>query len=143
MREWFCMNKLVIPANTGNLGKVLDFVSHNLDSIEISLKNRFQLELAIEEAYVNIAKYAYGKKEGDVLIEYSFGEDHLIITIKFTDCGIPYNPLEKGDPDIVSKTSEKEIGGLGIYLIKKNVDYLGYEYINGKNILTIQKKLKN
>lgn len=137
------MNKLLIPADTGNLGKVLGFVSHNLDSIEIPLKNRFQLELAIEEAYVNIAKYAYGKKEGDVLIEYSFEEDHLIITIKFTDCGIPYNPLEKEDPDIVSKTSEKEIGGLGIYLIKKNVDYLGYEYVNGKNILTIQKKLKN
>lgn len=136
------MNKLVVPASTENLEKVMDFVNHSLENVDMPLKSRFQLELAIEEVYVNIAKYAYDKKGGDVLIEFFFKKDPPIITIQFSDCGIQYNPLKKEDPDIKLKTSQKEIGGLGIYLIKKNVDYLGYEYDHGKNILTIQKKLE-
>ncbi|MCK9150620.1 ATP-binding protein [Methanobacterium alcaliphilum] len=136
------MSKITVPADIENLSKVINFVDHNLETLDIPIKIKYQLELAIEEAYVNIAKYAYKNEKGDALIKLQLKEDPLLINIQFMDSGIPYNPLEKEDPDISLKTAEKTVGGLGIYLIKKNVDYVDYEYANGKNILTIQKKLK-
>ena len=134
------MNKLIVPAKIENLQKVLDFANEQLKSVECIMKARLQLELSIEEAYVNIARYAY-KEEGKVIICCDVDEDSLQITVQFIDCGIPYNPLKNKDPDISQDIKEKEIGGLGILLIKKNVDYLSYEYKDGKNILTIGKKL--
>ncbi len=134
------MNKLIVPAKIENLQKVLDFVDEQLKSVEYVMKARLQLELSIEEAYVNIAKYAY-KEEGEVVICCDLDEDPLRLTVQFIDCGIPYNPLKNKDPDISRDAEKKEIGGLGILLIKKNVDDLWYEYRDGKNILTIQKIL--
>jgi anti-sigma regulatory factor (Ser/Thr protein kinase) len=134
------MNKLTVPAKIENLQKVMNFLGDQLDSVDYVMKARLQLELSIEEAYVNIAGYAY-KEEGKVIICCDVDEDSLQITVQFIDCGIPYNPLKNKDPDILQDIKEKEIGGLGILLIKKNVDYLSYEYKDGKNILTIGKKL--
>lgn len=135
------MDKIAVPAKIENLKEVLNFVSKQLNSVEYNMKAGLQLELSVEEAYVNIAKYAYGEKEGEVLILCNIDKDHSQITVQFIDCGIPYNPLKNEDPDILSKTEEKEIGGLGIFLIKKNVDHMAYEYRDKKNILTLQKKL--
>jgi serine/threonine-protein kinase RsbW len=137
------MNKIVVLSKIENLEKVVGFVNNQLDNLDVPIKKLFQLELALEEAYVNIARYAYGDKEGEILISSQVEEDPLQITIQFIDIGIHYNPLKNEDPDISLNTEEKEIGGWGILLIKKNVDYMGYEYREGKNILTIQKKLKD
>ena len=135
------MHKITVPAKIENLQKVFNFVNMQLNSVAYNMKSRLQLELSIEEAYVNISKYAYESDEGKVEILSRVDEDPLQITVKFMDSGIPYNPLKNEDPDIYTNTEEKELGGLGIFLIKKNVDNIGYEYLNGKNILTIQKKL--
>ncbi len=135
------MHKITVPAKIENLQKVFNFVNKQLNSVAYNMKSRLQLELSIEEAYVNISKYAYESDEGKVEILSRVDEDPLQITVKFMDSGIPYNPLKNEDPDIYTNTEEKELGGLGIFLIKKNVDNIGYEYLNGKNILTIQKKL--
>ncbi len=135
------MNKLTVPAKIENLQEVMDFLGDQLDSVDYVMKARLQLELSIEEAYVNIVNYAYGSEEGEVIICCNVGESPLKVTMQFIDYGKPYNPLENEDPDISLNTEEKEIGGLGIFLIKKNVDDIAYEYCEGKNILTIQKKL--
>ena len=135
------MHKITVPAKIENLQKVFNFVNTQLNSVAYNMKSRLQLELSIEEAYVNISKYAYESDEGKVEILSCVDQDPLQITVKFMDSGIPYNPLKNEDPDICTDTEEKELGGLGIFLIKKNVDKIGYEYLNGKNILTIQKKL--
>lgn len=137
------MNKLTVPAKIENLQKVMDFLGDQLDSVDYVMKARLQLELSIEEAYVNIVNYAYESEEGEVLICCNVGESPLKITMQFIDYGKPYNPLENEDPDLSLNAEEKEIGGLGIFLIKKNVDDISYEYCDGKNILTIQKKLND
>ena len=137
------MNKLTVPAKIENLQKVMDFLGDQLDSIDYVMKARLQLELSIEEAYVNIVNYAYESEEGEVLICCNVGESPLKVTMQFIDYGKPYNPLENEDPDLSLNVEEKEIGGLGIFLIKKNVDDISYEYCDGKNILTIQKKLND
>ena len=135
------MNKLTVPAKIENLQRVMDFLSDQLNYIEYAMKSRLQLELSIEEAYVNIVNYAYKSQDGKVVICCDIDEHPLQVTMQFIDCGIPYNPLRNEDPDVSSDLEEKEIGGLGIFLIKKNVDHIAYEHRNGKNILTIQKKL--
>ena len=137
------MNKLTVPARIENLQKVMDFLGDQLDSVDYVMKARLQLELSIEEAYVNIVNYAYGSEEGEVVICCNIGESPLKVTMQFIDYGKPYNPLENEDPDISLNAEEKGIGGLGIFLIKKNVDDIEYKYCEGKNILTIQKKLND
>ena len=137
------MQKITVPAKIENLQKVFNFVNKQLNSVAYNMKARLQLELSVEEAYVNISKYAYESEGGKVEIYSTMDEDPLQITLKFVDSGIPYNPLKNEDPDIFLGTEEKMLGGLGIFLIKKNVDNIGYKYQDGKNILTIQKKLND
>ena len=97
-----------------------------------------QLDVAVEELFVNIASYAYVDKIGiaDITIELLPGQ---VVQITFRDSGIPYNPLEKPDPDITKPAEEREIGGLGIYIVKKSMDEVLYRYEDGQNILTIRK----
>ena len=135
------MNKLTVPAKIENLKVVMDFLSNQLDSLDYNMEARLQLELSIEEAYVNIVNYAYESDDGDVLICCNIDESPLKVTMQFIDYGVPYNPLENEYLDISLDAEEKEIGGLGIFLIKKNVDDISYRYHDGKNILTIQKIL--
>ena len=137
------MNKLTVPAKIENLQKVMDFLGDQLDSVDYVMKARLQLELSIEEAYVNIINYAYESEEGEVIICCNVDESPLKVTMQFIDYGKHYNPLKNEDPDISLNAEEKEIGGLGIFLIKKNVDDISYKYCDGKNILTIQKKLND
>ena len=135
------MHKLTVPAKIENLQKVFNFLNTQLNSVTYNMKSRLQLELSIEEAYVNISKYAYEYNEGNIEILSHIDKDPIQITVKLMDSGIPYNPLNNEDPNILANTEEKELGGLGILLIKKNVDNIRYEYLDGKNVLTIQKKL--
>ncbi|BDZ69590.1 ATP-binding protein [Methanobacterium petrolearium] len=137
------MNTITITAKIENLPNVLNFINNQLNGLNISGKTLFQLELAIEEIYVNIARYAYVGEEGAVTITSCIEEDPLQIIVEFTDSGVPFNPLENEDPDFSQKTEEKEIGGLGIHLIKKNVDSLGYKFHDNKNVLTIKKILNS
>ena len=137
------MNKLTVPAKIENLQKVMDFLDDHLNSVDYVLKARLQLELSIEEVYVNIVNYAYGSEEGEIIICCNVSQSPLKVTMQFIDYGKPYNPLENEAPDILLNAEEKEIGGLGIFLIRNNVDDISYKYLDGKNILTIQKKLKS
>ncbi len=101
-----------------------------------------QLAIAVEELYVNIAHYAYGDEEGKATIKIGFDGEPMQVTIRFIDEGVPYNPLEKQDPDTSLSAEERDIGGLGIFMVKKSMDSMEYEYQDGKNILTIQKVIK-
>ena len=104
----------------------------------VSWKAGTVLDVAVEELFVNIASYAYVDKTGiaDITIELLPGQ---VVQITFRDSGIPYNPLEKPDPDITKPAEEREIGGLGIYIVKKSMDEVLYRYEDGQNILTIRK----
>ncbi|MBQ7668517.1 MAG: SpoIIE family protein phosphatase [Clostridia bacterium] len=127
-------------ADENELPAVQEFVREELKKYDISSRTLNQIELAVEEIFVNIASYAYVGKEGDcTLTIQNDGLDKLVFT--FEDYGIQFNPLEKQDPDITLSASERDIGGLGIFITKKTMDSVEYKYENGKNILTISKTI--
>lgn len=133
--------ELTIEASVENLTVVNDFVGELLDRLGCSVKIQMQLEMAVEEFFVNIANYAYTPLTGMVTIRRSVVENPLGVVLSFEDSGVPYNPLDKADPDVSRPIEEREIGGLGVFLAKKTVDDVRYEYRDGKNILTIRKNL--
>lgn len=130
---------LTVDAITENLQQVIDFVDGVLEENGASIKTQTQVDLAVEEIFVNIANYAYGDKVGKA--EISIENNNSELTFMFKDSGVSYNPLEKPDPDITLSVDEREIGGLGIFLAKKNMDSVSYEYADGFNILTMKKRL--
>ena len=119
---------------------VTSFVMNWLESLDCPMKTQTQIDLAIDEIFTNIASYAYKSGTGDATVQLDFDEDSRIFSITFIDSGIPYNPLEKPDPDITLPAEEREIGGLGIFLVKKVMDRMEYKRENGLNILTLYKK---
>lgn len=134
--------ELIVPARLDALDQVLAFIDEELEHHQCPMKIQMQIDIAVEEIYVNIAHYAYDPaKKGTATISFSVGGDPLQVIIQFMDDGIPYNPLEKPDPDTTLKAEERQIGGLGIFLVKKSMDNIQYEYKDGKNVLTIGKIL--
>lgn len=133
--------RLDISAEVKNLDEVLAFVDEQLEEYGCSPKIQMQIDIAVEEIFVNIANYAYNPEVGPAEIRVETQEAPLSVAITFTDGGVPYDPLKKPDPDVTLPAEERQIGGLGIYMVKKSMDAISYEYKDGKNILTIKKKL--
>ena len=133
------MSELNIKAADENLDQVLGFVDGILEQNECSMKAQMQLDIAVEEMFVNVAHYAYAPNEGDVLIRCDVEDGIASVTLE--DSGIPYDPLAKPDPDVTLSAEERQIGGLGIFMVKKSMDEVFYEYKDGKNIFTMKKKI--
>ena len=135
------MAELTLQASLEKLDEVLAFVEENMEKNECPMKVVMQVQIAVEEIFVNIAHYAYDSEQGMVTIRVEVGGDPLQVIITFIDQGIPYDPLKKEDPDVTLSAEERKIGGLGIFMVKKSMDDVKYEYTDGKNILTICKKI--
>lgn len=133
------MAELNIAAKVDNLEEVISFIEGQLEMAGCPMKIMMQINIAVEEIFVNIAHYAYGDNEGNALIKTEIVEDKMKIT--FIDSGVPYNPLAKEDPDVTLPLEERPVGGLGIFMVKKIMDEMYYEYSEGKNILVIEKNL--
>ena len=131
----------IFPANVEMLSDVLSFVEETLEAYNCPMKTQMSICVAIEEVFVNIAHYAYVDGNGDVTIRISFDEKNRIATFRVIDKGVPFNPLNKPDPDTTLSVEEREIGGLGIFITKKTMDTVNYTYENGQNILTLVKKI--
>lgn len=132
---------LVVDATMENLDQVIGFVEEQLENESCPMKVIRQIGVSLEEIYVNVVNYAYGEDIGKCWLTLkiaSVGDGkRLVLTIR--DKGIPFNPLEKEDPDITLSVEERQIGGLGIYMVKEMMDEVTYEYQSGYNILTIFK----
>lgn len=131
----------VFPAKENALSDILGFVEDTLDSICCPIKTKMALCVAIEEVFVNVARYAYGGNDGDVKLAIDLSEKDSII-FRISDKGVPFDPLKEPDPDITLTAEERKIGGLGIFITKKTMDNVSYAYENGENILTMTKILK-
>lgn len=134
------MAELTVDALVSNLDQVLAFVDGQLETMDCSMKAQMQIDVAVEEIYVNIANYAYAPETGKAYISVQPDPDNASVTIEFRDNGIPFDPLAKADPDVTLSAEERNIGGLGIYMVKKSMDALEYSRKDGQNILTITKK---
>ena len=136
------MKELTVEAKTTNIEAVTDFVNEQLEALDCPMKAQMQIDIAIDELFSNIAHYAYNPEIGKATVRVEVIEDPLAVVITFIDNGVPYDPLAKADPDTTLSAEEREIGGLGIYMVKKSMDDITYEYKDGQNILAIKKNLQ-
>ena len=135
------MTKNTFPAKVEALSEVLGFVDRMLELYECPMKTQVAICVAIEEVFVNVAHYAYPEGEGDVTFSIGYDEDSKKVTFRMSDKGVPFNPLERPDPDITLSAEERGIGGLGIFITKKTMESVSYVYENGENILTMIKTI--
>ena len=135
------MKELTIAATIENLGVVTDFVNEQLEAYDCPMKAQMQIDIAIDELFSNIANYAYNPETGDATVRVEVVEDPMSVIITFIDKGVPYDPLKNADPDTTLSAEEREIGGLGIFMVKKSMDEIAYEYKDGQNILRIKKNI--
>ena len=139
--------ELTLDAKIENLDRVLAFLDERLDELKCSMKAKLQIELALEEIFVNVASYAYNRngaasqEPGPVSISVEDTEDPLSVAVTITDRGMPFDPLAQQDPDVSLSAEDRRVGGLGIYMVKKSMDHVRYEFKDGQNILTFRKDL--
>ena len=134
------MDELEIEAKVENLDEVLAFVDERLENAGCPMRTQTQIDIAVEEIFVNIASYAYQPGTGNARIGVLVSEDPLAVTIRFIDSGMPYDPLAKEDPDVTLPVEERPIGGLGIYMVKKSMDSVTYSRRDNMNELILTKK---
>lgn len=138
------MKEITLKAKVENLSSVLEFVDTELEMNDCSMKTQMQIDVAVEELFVNVAHYAYTPEIGDVTLimdveDTEDGSKKAVITFK--DSGMPFDPTAKEDPDVTLSAQERQIGGLGIYMVKKSMDEMKYIYDEGQNVLTITKTI--
>jgi len=133
------MDELTLTAELENVPKVTEFVDARLEACGCPMKSQMQVDVAIDELFSNIANYAYNPEVGPATVRVAVDGEPLAVTITFIDRGVPYNPLGKDDPDVALSVEDRQIGGLGIFMVKKLMDDMTYEYRDGQNILTIRK----
>ena len=120
--------------------EIIEFVMSSPDIPDDDVL-KFKLRLSIEEAVENVVRYAYDGGIGWLEADIHFDQDTLLLTIQLRDAGVPFNPLDKEDPDVTLSADERNIGGLGIFLCKKMMDNISYRYEDNNNILTMTKKV--
>lgn len=134
------MRELRISATIDNFENMINFILETIEELELDKRVTSKLRLVSEELLINVINYAYPEKEGEVLIRTKLNNDRELF-LQIVDSGVPFNPLEKEDPDITIPMEDRKIGGLGIFMVKTIMDSVAYEYISGENILTLTKKL--
>lgn len=133
------MQSKTFAAKRENLLDINAFLEGILEGYNFDIKKQMQLAIAVEELFTNVADYAYGDKEGDVEVKVGLDDDGFVF-VSLINGGEQFNPWEKEDPNVKLPPEDRQIGGLGIYMVKQNVDKYDYEYKDGKNIVTIYKK---
>jgi len=135
------MRELTVKAVVENIQTVTEFVDEQLEMLDCPMRAQMQIDVAIDELFSNIAYYAYHPEVGVATVRVEVAEEPLAVIITFIDNCAPYDPLASADPDISLSADERQIGGLGIYMVKKSMDEISYEYQKGQNILRIKKHI--
>ncbi|MBR3690983.1 MAG: SpoIIE family protein phosphatase [Eggerthellaceae bacterium] len=133
------VKELTLDASVSNIQVVTDFVNEELDAVRCPLKAQMQIDVAIDELFGNIAKYAYAPGEGKATVTVEFEGEPLAVSITFSDEGVPFDPLAKAEPDTSLPAEGREVGGLGILIVKRSMDEVSYERAGGRNVLRIRK----
>ena len=135
MKEW------TFEATIDRIPWLTDQINELLEGLDCPMKAQMQIDVAIDEVMANIASYAYEQGTGEVTVRFDFETDTRRVAITFIDAGIPYDPVAKPDPDVTLTVQEREVGGLGIFLVKKTMDEVSYVRQDGCNVLTIFKRI--
>ena len=133
------MKELTLDATIENITRATEFVNAQLEASGCETMTIRRIDVAIDELFSNIARYAYASHIGTVTVCVEMRQDPRAVEISFVDAGSPYNPLEHKDPDSGLTSKERKDGGFGIYIVKKTMDDVRYEYVDGHNATTIVK----
>lgn len=136
------MQSATVPASMEHLGQVMSLTEEILRQAGCGEDDERLIGISVEEIFTNIASYAYGEGEGQVTIEFEILGEEREVVVCFRDQGIPYNPLERKDPDLGLPIQQRPVGGLGIYMVKKFMDHVDYRYDSGSNVTTIRKRFR-
>jgi sigma-B regulation protein RsbU (phosphoserine phosphatase) len=132
---------LTLPNDVQEVPRLAAFVEDICEVAGIDMGTTIKMNLAIEEAVVNVMNYAYPSGvKGEVRIEAGVREGYVEFVI--SDDGTPFNPTEVEDADTTLSAEERQIGGLGIFLVKHFMDIVEYKYVDGQNVLTLRKNLQ-
>ncbi|MDD4817458.1 MAG: ATP-binding protein [Victivallaceae bacterium] len=134
---------LLLPAEREAFVTLQTWLSGIADELELPENTRKKLLIAADEIFTNIAAYGYPGSGGTAEVEVTFNITRQLLTMKFIDAGIAYNPLESPPPDLTKPLTERSIGGLGIFMVKKLMDTVAYKRENDRNILILEKHLLN
>ena len=140
-KEANTVKELTVEAIVENIAPVTAFVDEQLEALNCPFKAKTQIDVAIDELFSNISYYAYRPDTGPATVRVEVQKDPMAVIITFIDHGVPYDPLANADPDVTLSAEERAEGGLGIFLVKKAMDDIRYEYRDGQNILTIVKHI--
>ena len=133
------VKELTVQATLENISAVTAFIDEQLEALDCPMKAQMQIDVAIDELFGNIAHYAYPGAVGQATVRFEALDDPRAAQITFIDSGIAYNPLKAAEPDVTLAAEDRQIGGLGIFLVRKTMDEVGYELVDGQNILRIKK----
>ena len=133
------VREITKPARVESIPAVTEFINAELEALDCPMKTQMQIELAIDELFSNIAHYAYGGGKGEATVRFEQLDDPHTVQLTFIDSGIAYNPLEAPEPDVTLPAEERQAGGLGVFIVRKTMDEVIYEHVNGRNILRIKK----
>ena len=133
--------EITVEATVENIEAVTDFVTAELEALGCPMKAQTQITIAIDELFGNIAKYAYAPDKGEATVRIEHEDEPNSVIISFIDSGKPFDPLAQEEPDTGLSAQQRKIGGLGIFLVKKTMDSVEYEYKDDHNILKIRKNL--
>ena len=132
-------HSVTIPADKSNIVKALAPIKELLNRLDVDPRTAYKLEVAYEEVLTNVASYAYDDKVGEMRVEYDLTESPRTLVVTVIDSGKPFNPLDIKEPDLDTPISERPIGGLGIFIVKKTMDDVEYVRKDEKNILIMKK----
>ncbi len=135
------MTELTLKAVIENIPAATAFIDEQLEALDCAMRAQMQIDVAIDELFCNIARYAYDGGDGEATVKFDFDPSDRTAMITFEDSGKPFDPLQKADPDVTLAAEDRAIGGLGIFLVKKTMDDMKYRYENGKNVLTLYKHI--
>lgn len=133
-----------VVATKDSFDEVMGFLEGELEAAGCPPAMMTRIAVAVEEIFVNVASYAYDgeareKGTDTCTVSCSIDDDTHEVDITFIDHGTPFNPLAKADPDITASAEERSIGGLGIFMVKKIMDDVRYDFKDGENVLSIRK----
>ena len=131
---------ITLPNDISTISQLSEFVETVCEEKGLDMALTMNLNLALEEAVVNVMSYAYPDSQGDVKVDIMIDDQKVVSTL--TDSGIPFDPTQKGDVDTTLPAEERPIGGLGIHLVKQIMDKVSYQYVDNQNILTLEKNIK-
>ena len=126
---------ITLKAINGNYTILLEWLNKTIEPWSLGSELVNKISICLEEIFVNITSYAYIENVGNVKVSIEKLDSEIILT--FEDQGIKYNPLQKEDPDITLSLNERQVGGLGIFMVKQMTKNIEYEYFNNKNRLEL------